>query len=145
MAALRYALDLAYREYEQAVIGRRTLVEEIRAILDRSLDIMKRRPAITDLLLRGNVDWSHPELQGMTRRPPRRVARFHGAVVERAIERGEIGASDGPMLARLIVTLLWGCRLNEPTRLSSPGAAPPYPLLRQLRNRCAISGVELSD
>jgi AcrR family transcriptional regulator len=108
VAALRYALDLAYREYEQAVVGRLTLADEIGAILDRSLEIMKRRPAITDLLLRGNVDWSHPELRGMTRRPPRRVARFHGGVVQRAVERGEVAAAEASMLERLIVTLLWG-------------------------------------
>jgi AcrR family transcriptional regulator len=108
VAALRYALDLAYGEYEQAVSGRRTLVDEIRAILDRSLDIMKRWPAITDLLLRGNVDWSHPELRRMTRKPPRRVARFHGALVERAVQRGEIAPADRRMLEQLIVTLLWG-------------------------------------
>jgi AcrR family transcriptional regulator len=108
VSALRYALELAYREYDEAVTESRTLVEEIGAILDRSLDIMKRRPGITDLLLRGSVDWSHPELHGMTRRPPRRVARFHGAIAQRAVERGEISASEAPMLERLIVTLLWG-------------------------------------
>jgi AcrR family transcriptional regulator len=108
VSALRYALELAYREYDEAVSESRTLVDELEAILDRSLVIMKRRPAITDLLLRGNVDWSHPELHGMTRRPPRRVARFHSAIAHRAIERGEIAASDAPLLERLIVTLLWG-------------------------------------
>ena len=108
MAALKYALELGYAEYEEAVIEHTTLAGELRAILDRSLEIMKRRPAITDFFLRGNVDWSHPDLRRIRTRLPARVVRFNCALVVRAVERGEIAASEGPLVERLLVTLRWG-------------------------------------
>jgi AcrR family transcriptional regulator len=104
--AHRYALDVAFGAYAQAVAGHDSVMAEIDAMLDCSLRLMHERVAITSLAIHAQTDAVHPEMH-----PPQLHDSARAVIdgmTQRAVERGELDAADAVLFERMLVVFLWG-------------------------------------
>jgi AcrR family transcriptional regulator len=102
----RHAIDLAYEEYAIAVSSHESLIDELHAMLQCSLKLMRARPAISALAVRARIDLTDPGLRPLA---GTRVARtFIDGMIERAVDRGELDPADSLSLERITEVFMWG-------------------------------------
>jgi hypothetical protein len=104
--------------FAEAVAGCCTIREEIKAILDATLDIMDERYEITVLLMRAQTELSEAELAG--RLDPSAAHGLPAGMYERAVQRGEIWAERSQLITRLVPSLLWGLSVLSRDRALRP-------------------------
>lgn len=105
-AAYHHAVGLAYEHYRQVVARETTLVGELRQMLAAADALLTERPTIALLAVRAQIDQQRPGLHLANR--PAAAASFRQEMVERAVARGELEASDGIHVQRLLDVVLWG-------------------------------------
>lgn len=123
-----------YGDYEQVVAGRRSLLDEVEVLLDRSGELLRERPEHTRLLLRMLVEHEHPDLAAADLTVPA-VADFFTKLAERSVRRGEIGRRERDHLITHLVTLLWGITAwsaFEPGSIDRAVAAAKWAAARHL-------------
>ena len=106
VAAYTHAIDLSSAECAAAIAGAASLTDELTAILETSLDLMRRRPEITMLALRAQTDLDDPELR--PEKLPPSAARLIHDLTGRAVARGELGDADVHAFSHLFGVALWG-------------------------------------
>jgi AcrR family transcriptional regulator len=96
-----------YGSLSAAVAGRESVLEEVRAILERSGEILQDDPDLLHFLIRVILDRQQDELNDLELLAPPVVAFFDG-LVGRAVSRQELARRDGQRLATFVTMLLWG-------------------------------------
>lgn len=105
-AAYEHAVGLAYTHYREAVTGSTSLVDEIHRILHAADMLLAERPAIALLAVRVQIDQQRPRLHLANR--PQTAGSFREELVQRAIARGELNASNAIHVQRFLDVVLWG-------------------------------------
>ena len=82
------SLEEIFRDYDETLVGRGSLIEELDAVIDRSRGVLLEAPEHVRLVLRILLDRTHPELVGANLQPPSAVD-FYTRLVERGVSRGE--------------------------------------------------------
>lgn len=112
VAAQAKVHEFIYARYDEAVVGRTSLVEEFRAVLDASHAMNRADPSLARFLVAARTDERrHPELAMVADSdadPTTTRGTFHTALVGRAVERGEIAEADAPMITDTLRTMLGG-------------------------------------
>jgi len=115
--AYLHAIDIAYAAYAESVNGHDSVIDELEAMLQCSLEIMRDRPAITALAIRAQNDLTMREL---VTAGPTSAQELVNAMVDRAVERGELRRDDAVVFVRVLEVFLWGLsvrgRDDEATR-----------------------------
>jgi AcrR family transcriptional regulator len=96
-----------YGSLSEAVAGQESVLEEVRAILERSGEILQDDPDLLHFLIRVILDRQQDELNDLELLAPPVVAFFDG-LVGRAVSRQELARRDGQRLATFVTMLLWG-------------------------------------
>jgi AcrR family transcriptional regulator len=96
-----------YGSLSEAVAGQQSVLEEVRAILERSGEILQDDPDLLHFLIRVILDRQQDELNDLELLAPPVVAFFDG-LVGRAVSRQELARRDGQRLATFVTMLLWG-------------------------------------
>ena len=116
--AYRHAINYAFACYAEAIGQQASVVDELRAILQCSLRIMRTRPAVTALAVRAYTELTDPELAPLA--STRSAGTLIDGIVERAIARGELDPAKAVSVQRTIEVFLWGLsvlgRDNDVTR-----------------------------
>lgn len=105
-AAYAYGIDRAWIAYGRAVEGKASLLDELEAMFETSLTIMKREPEISRLALHGQTVPAHVGVD--PNEPPPAARDVIDAIVERAVERGELARRDTPTFRVLLSAMHWG-------------------------------------
>lgn len=92
--------------YAEALAGVTGVMAELDAMLDRSVQFMDERPALTYLTIRAAADTSQPSVRSAEN--GRAMHELIGGIARRAVERGELAADDEPALRALVLSMLWG-------------------------------------
>jgi AcrR family transcriptional regulator len=101
------SIEAIYTDYEAAVAGRGSLLEEVDALLDRSREVLVDNPDHTRFVVRLLLEREHVGLAAADLQV-HAAANFFGQLAERSVRRGEINKRDRDRLATFITTLLWG-------------------------------------
>ncbi len=106
-----------YAEYSEVVAGKRSLIDEVEAILDRGGELLERDPDLLHFTMRVAVDRQHEDLEGLPllTQP---YLEFFSDLADRAVRRGEIAKRDRVRLVSFVTMLLWGITTTaalEPT------------------------------
>jgi AcrR family transcriptional regulator len=104
--AYSYALDFAFNAYAVAVAGHDSVMAEIDAMLDCSLQLMHDRVAITSLAIHAQTDAVHPEMHRPQLHDSARAVI--DGMTERAVKRGELEPGDAVLFERMLLVFLWG-------------------------------------
>ena len=96
-----------YGSLSEAVAGQESVLAEVRAILERSGEILQDDPDLLHFLIRVILDRQQDELNDLELLAPPVVAFFDG-LVGRAVSRQELARRDGQRLATFVTMLLWG-------------------------------------
>ena len=104
--AYSYALDFAFTAYAAAVAGQDSVMAEIDAMLDCSLQLMHDRVAITSLAIHAQTDAVHPEMHRPQLHDSARAVI--DGMTERAVKRGELDPADAVLFERMLLVFLWG-------------------------------------
>jgi AcrR family transcriptional regulator len=100
---------IIYERYHLAIEGCSTLAEEFGAVLATSRDLNQRDPSLARFLVTSRTDERrHPEIALAGDEIPPERGRFHVALVERAMARGEIVDDDAQLVIDTLRTLLAG-------------------------------------
>jgi AcrR family transcriptional regulator len=116
IATYRYALQLVTEQYERAIAGCASLQEELAAILQAAEQIMRKRHAITALVLRAQTELTSTELAENAYPEPARD--FVAGMACRAVERGDVAKGDAMAVELLVPSLLWGLSIVARTTSS---------------------------
>ncbi len=127
-AAFQHSIDVAWHDYASvAEQHQRSVIDEVMAVVDRACDIMRARPAMTLLAIRAQIDVPAPEIRLDA------VTEMFRAMVQRAIDRGELREEDAAAFREVVGMFLWGIsvvgRFDDETRARCRAA-----LERVLRN-----------
>jgi AcrR family transcriptional regulator len=103
VAAFQHSVDIAWREYgEAAESAGGSLLDELMAVVEAAVGVMRRRPAMTMLAIRAAIDLGRGELD---RTVPDGVS---AAMARRAVTRGELTVHDMVYIRPLVEMVLWG-------------------------------------
>lgn len=105
-AAYEHAVGMAYEHYHAAVEGGTSLADEMHRMLAAAEVLLTERPAIALLSVRVQIDAEHRSMHVANR--PAAVGQFRADMVARAMARGELAATDGLHVHRLLDVFLWG-------------------------------------
>lgn len=98
---------LLYAEYNAAVAGKRSLLEEVQAVLDLAGQQAEQDPGVLHFMLRFALDHEHEELRTLGVATDAYVAFFR-RLADRAVRRGEIARRDTTRMISFVTILLWG-------------------------------------
>jgi AcrR family transcriptional regulator len=89
--------QIVYTAFEQALVGRHTLVEQFSAVLDTAVEVNREDPSITAFVVgvAGEAQ-RHPELRAVMQRGRVTSAGFLHRIVLGAAERGELADGVSP-------------------------------------------------
>jgi AcrR family transcriptional regulator len=108
IAAHEGVQEQIYERFAQAVIGLDSLFEEICAVLDEAVQLNREDPYLARFLLSRNTDVQrYPELEPVADAPLQRTV-FFGAMLQRAIDRGELTEQTAPMVLDVIRVITAG-------------------------------------
>jgi AcrR family transcriptional regulator len=130
----RESIEIIYAGYEQAVAGRRSLLEEVEALLDRSLEVLTDDPDHIRFVMRLLIERQQPDLA----RADLEVSAYTDFIrqlVARSVARGEITRRERARLATFVTTLLWGITTLaafDPTSLDRTVEAAKWAARHQL-------------
>lgn len=101
------SVEMLYAGFGEAIVGRRSLADEIDAVFDHAYAAMLEDPEgllFTSRLLveRGRPDLAHIDLHAAP------YAEFFRDITERAVARGELQRRDQVAFVGFVTTLLWG-------------------------------------
>lgn len=123
-----------YTDYEQAVAGRGSLVDEVEAVLEHSRIVLLENPDHIRFVVRMLVEQEHVGLAGINLEVPT-ATDFYRQLADRSVKRGEIAKRDRERLAVYISTLLWGITTLagfDPDTLNTAVDAAKWAVRRQL-------------
>jgi AcrR family transcriptional regulator len=114
-AAFQHSIDVAWHDYASvAEQHHRSVVDEVMAVIDRACLIMRTRPAMTLLAIRAQIDVPASEIRLDA------VTEMFRAMVQRAIDRGELREEDAAAFREVVGMFLWGIsvvgRFDDETR-----------------------------
>jgi AcrR family transcriptional regulator len=101
------SIEAIYTDYEAAVAGRGSLLDEVDALLDRTREVLVENPDHTRFVVRLLLEREHVGLAAADLQV-HAAANFFGQLAERSVKRGEINKRDRDRLVTFITTLLWG-------------------------------------
>jgi AcrR family transcriptional regulator len=128
LAAFQHSVDVAWHDYAD-VAGRphASVVDEIMAVVNQACEIMRTQPAMTLLAIRAQIDLAGSEIRLDA------VTEVFRAMIDRAIDRGELRPEDSMIFREMVGMFLWGIsvvgRFDDETRARCTDA-----LERVLRN-----------
>ena len=100
---------IIYERYHLSIAGCSTLAEEFGAVLAASRELNEHDPSLARFLVTARTDERrHPEIALEGDDVPPERGRFHIALVQRAVARGEIGDGDAQLVIDTLRTLLAG-------------------------------------
>lgn len=101
--------DHVYERFREAIAGHDSFLGEFGAVLDASGAMNRKDPTVTRFLITVRTDLPrHKELRSPTHKRAAYRVEFFGAMVDRAVERGEIVAADRQVFYDVVSTVLSG-------------------------------------
>jgi AcrR family transcriptional regulator len=101
-AAYEGVQEHIYERFERVVLGLDSVYEELAAVLDEAVLLNRQDPSLARFLIARTTDVQrYPELSAVAMEPPQR-AEFFGAMVRRAVERGDLRPERADELVRFI-------------------------------------------
>jgi AcrR family transcriptional regulator len=134
-----------YGSLEEAVAGKESMVAEVRAVLERSGEILQHDPDLLQFLIRVVLDRQPDEPNHVELFAPPIVA-FFDALIERAVSRGELARRDGPRLATFVMMLLWGVialAASDPRNIKHAVETAKWAASGRLEQTLHTSGIRL--
>jgi AcrR family transcriptional regulator len=126
-----------YTDYEAAVAGRDSLLDEVDALLDHSREVLDENPDHIRFVMRMLLEREHVDLAA-TNLQVHAVAHFFGQLAQRSVKRGEISRRERDRLVTFITTLLWGITTMtafDAASLNGAVEAAKWAFRRQLESR----------
>jgi AcrR family transcriptional regulator len=108
VAAHEGVQEQIYRRFEQVLEDQESLLSELGAVLDESVQLNREDPSLARFLLARNTDLQrYPELSQVASEP-RRFGHFFGDMLKRAVARGELDERTAPMMMDVIRVITSG-------------------------------------
>ena len=96
-----------YAEFAEVVAGKRSVMEEVDAILDRGGDLLERDPDLLHFTIRVVMDHRHEDLRELHLQTEPYL-EFYRQMADRAVQRKELPRREAARLIGFVTMLLWG-------------------------------------
>lgn len=109
LAVHEYTQDLVYSRFSEAIVGRRTFVDQFTAVLDVAHEMNRTDHSVARFLGAVRVDVRrHPEMRVSVEPRSRQRERFFADMVEVGVSTGEISPQRRAVVFAYILTVLVG-------------------------------------